>query len=179
MEEMIAEEVQRFLEHLAPLAGQPTEHLAPLAGQPPEHLAPLAGQPPSEHLAPLDGQPPEHLAPLAGRPSSEHLAPLAGQPLDVEDLLNLPILNTLCRITMGDRFEYTDSRLQGIGLFTMTKKFAPFDSPAPRPCPIPHLHRLIVEIYLQSLFGLHVHSCTHWLRPCNSPPPLSPLHLGS
>ncbi len=81
MEEMIAEEVQRFLEHLAPLAGQPPEHLAPLSGQPPEHLAPLAGQ-----------------------------------PLDVEDLLNLPILNTLCRITMGDRFEYTDSRLQGKGL---------------------------------------------------------------
>jgi hypothetical protein len=22
----------------------------------------------------------------------------------------------------------------------------------------------------QSLFGLHVHSCTHWLRPRNSPP---------
>ncbi len=23
-----------------------------------------------------------------------------------------------------------------------------------------------------SLFGLHVHSCTHWLRPSNPPPPL-------
>ncbi len=28
---------------------------------------------------------------------------------------------------------------------------------------------------LQSLFGLHVHSCTHWLRPRNPPP--AP-HLG-
>ncbi len=122
MEEMIAEEVQRFLEHLAPLAGQPPEHLAPLAGQPPEHLAPLTGRTPSKRLAPL-----------------------AGQPLDVEDLLNLPILNTLCRITMGDRFEYTDSRLQGKGLLTVAKTFSPLDStctlysnllpPAPAPYP--------------------------------------------
>ncbi len=140
MEEMIAEEVQRFLEHLAPLAGQPPGHQAPLPGQPPsEHLAHLAGQP-TEHLAPLAGQPPEHLAPLAGRPPSEHLALLAGQPLDVEDLLNLPILNTLCRITMGDRFEYTDSRLQGKGLFTISKKicsarFYMYSSPLPRTPP--------------------------------------------
>ncbi len=26
-----------------------------------------------------------------------------------------------------------------------------------------------IELDLQSLFGLHVHSCTHWLRPSNSP----------
>ena len=32
-------------------------------------------------------------------------------------------------------------------------------------------HRLNMELHLQSLFGLHVHSCTHWLRPRNSPPP--------
>jgi hypothetical protein len=126
MEEMIAEEVQRFLEHLAPLAGQP----------PSEHLTPLSGRPPSEYLAPLSGRAPsEHLAPLAGRPPSEHLAPLAGQPLDVEDLLNLPILNTLCRITMGDRFEYTDSRLQGIGLFTMTKNLLRSSLLPPAPYP--------------------------------------------
>jgi len=43
----------------------------------------------------------------------DHLAPLAGQPIDVEAQLNLPILNTLCRIAMGDRFEYTDPRLLG------------------------------------------------------------------
>jgi hypothetical protein len=43
----------------------------------------------------------------------DHLRPLAGQPLDVEGQLNLPILNTLCRIAMGDRFEYSDPRLQG------------------------------------------------------------------
>ncbi len=24
---------------------------------------------------------------------------------------------------------------------------------------------------LRSLFGLHVHSCTYWLRPRNPPPP--------
>jgi hypothetical protein len=24
---------------------------------------------------------------------------------------------------------------------------------------------------LQSLFGLHVYNCTHWLRPRSSPPP--------
>ncbi len=28
-----------------------------------------------------------------------------------------------------------------------------------------------MESDLQSLFGLHVHSCTHWLRPRNPPPP--------
>jgi hypothetical protein len=27
-----------------------------------------------------------------------------------------------------------------------------------------------MELDLQSLFGLHVYSCTHWLRPGNSPP---------
>jgi hypothetical protein len=31
-------------------------------------------------------------------------------------------------------------------------------------------HRLNRELYLQSLFGLHVHSCTLWLRPRNPPP---------
>ncbi len=36
---------------------------------------------------------------------------------------------------------------------------------------IKHLyHRLIMELDLQSVFGLHVHSCTHWLRP-NTPTP--------
>ncbi len=29
-----------------------------------------------------------------------------------------------------------------------------------------------MELDLQSLFGLHVHSGTHWLRPRNRPPPL-------
>jgi hypothetical protein len=37
-------------------------------------------------------------------------------------------------------------------------------------------HRLNMELDLQSFFGLQVHSCTHWLRPCNSP---LPPHLGS
>jgi hypothetical protein len=41
------------------------------------------------------------------------------------------------------------------------------------PC---HL-RLNVELELKSLFGLHVHSCTHWPRPRNPPPPHP--HLGS
>jgi hypothetical protein len=27
------------------------------------------------------------------------------------------------------------------------------------------VHRLNMELDLQSLFGLHVHSCTHWLSP--------------
>ncbi len=31
-------------------------------------------------------------------------------------------------------------------------------------------HKLNMELDLQSLFGLHVHSSTHWLRPRNSPP---------
>jgi hypothetical protein len=30
---------------------------------------------------------------------------------------------------------------------------------------------LNMELDLQSLFGLHVHGCTHWLRPRNLPPP--------
>ncbi len=33
------------------------------------------------------------------------------------------------------------------------------------------VHRLNMELDLQSLFGLHVHSCTHWLRPRNPHPP--------
>jgi hypothetical protein len=37
-------------------------------------------------------------------------------------------------------------------------------------------HRLNMELDLQSLFGLHVHSCTHWLKPRNSP---LPPHFGS
>jgi hypothetical protein len=32
-------------------------------------------------------------------------------------------------------------------------------------------HWLNRELDLQCLFGLHVHSCTHWLRPRNSPSP--------
>ncbi len=37
-------------------------------------------------------------------------------------------------------------------------------------------HRLNMELDLQSLFGLHVHSFTHWLSPRDPPPP--PPHLG-
>ncbi len=36
-------------------------------------------------------------------------------------------------------------------------------------------HRLNMELDIQSLFGLHVHSSTNWLRPRKPPPP----HLGS
>jgi hypothetical protein len=36
--------------------------------------------------------------------------------------------------------------------------------------------RLNIELDLQSLLGLHVHSCTHCLRPPASP---TPSHLGS
>ncbi len=38
-------------------------------------------------------------------------------------------------------------------------------------------HRLNMELDRQSLFGLHVHSCTHWLRARHPPPP-PPPHLG-
>jgi hypothetical protein len=31
-------------------------------------------------------------------------------------------------------------------------------------------HRFNMELDLQSLIGLHVRSCTHWLRPRNPPP---------
>jgi hypothetical protein len=37
-------------------------------------------------------------------------------------------------------------------------------------------YSLNMELDLHSLFELHVHSCTHWLRPRNSP---LPPHLGS
>ncbi len=36
------------------------------------------------------------------------------------------------------------------------------------------MHKLNMELDLQSLFWLYVYSCTHWLRPRNSPFPLSP-----
>jgi hypothetical protein len=32
-------------------------------------------------------------------------------------------------------------------------------------------HRLDMELDLQNLFGLHVYSCTQWLRPRNLTPP--------
>jgi hypothetical protein len=35
-------------------------------------------------------------------------------------------------------------------------------------------HELNMKLELRSLFGLHVHSCTHWLRLRNPPTPLSP-----
>ncbi len=38
-------------------------------------------------------------------------------------------------------------------------------------------YKLNKELDLQSLFGLHVYSCTHWLSPRNSPPP-HPPHFG-
>jgi hypothetical protein len=38
-------------------------------------------------------------------------------------------------------------------------------------------HRLIMELDLRSLFGLHVHSYTHWLRPRNPPPPYVGSHM--
>jgi hypothetical protein len=34
-----------------------------------------------------------------------------------------------------------------------------------------------MELDFQSLFGLHVNSCTHWLRPRNSPPPRTWAHI--
>jgi hypothetical protein len=38
-----------------------------------------------------------------------------------------------------------------------------------------------MELDLQSIFGLQVHRCTHWLRPRNPNPPPLPLlpHFGS
>ncbi len=38
-------------------------------------------------------------------------------------------------------------------------------------------HKLNMDLDLQSLFGLHVHGCTHWRRPRKPPPP--PPYLGS
>ncbi len=40
-------------------------------------------------------------------------------------------------------------------------------------------HRLNTEIDLQSLFGLHVHSGTHWLRLCNLPPEFELIYEGA
>ncbi len=32
------------------------------------------------------------------------------------------------------------------------------------------VYSIYMELDLQSLFGVHVHNCTHWLRPRNFPP---------
>jgi hypothetical protein len=41
-------------------------------------------------------------------------------------------------------------------------------------------HRLNMELDLQSLFGLHVYSCTYWLAEAPQlPPPAIPPHLGA
>jgi len=61
---------------------------------------------------------------------------------------------------------------QEMGL-TMTFLQAPFCSSI-----IKYMYvKYSVELDLQSLLGLHVHSCTHWLRPCNSPVPRSWAHI--
>jgi hypothetical protein len=39
---------------------------------------------------------------------------------------------------------------------------------------VPWQHRLNMELDLRSLFGLHVHSCTHWMIPRPATPPPSP-----
>jgi hypothetical protein len=36
---------------------------------------------------------------------------------------------------------------------------------------VSYVHGLNMEVDLQSLFGLHVHSCSHWLRPRTAAPP--------
>ncbi len=38
------------------------------------------------------------------------------------------------------------------------------------------IHRLNMVGRSPKLFGLHVHSCTRWLRPCNPPPPRNWAH---
>jgi hypothetical protein len=38
-------------------------------------------------------------------------------------------------------------------------------------------HKLNMEIDLQSVFRLHVHSCTHWLRPATPPLPRIWAHI--
>ncbi len=48
-----------------------------------------------------------------------------------------------------------------------TQAYDIFQTPLSSGYPLP----LSMELDLQSLFGLHVHSCTHWLRPRNPPPP--------
>ncbi len=41
-----------------------------------------------------------------------------------------------------------------------------------------YTHRLNMGLDLQSLYGHHVHSCTHWLRPRNrNPPPRIWAHI--
>ena len=49
------------------------------------------------------------------------LSQLTGQPINMASQFNLPILNALWRITVGDRFEYTDPQLldliRRMGLF--------------------------------------------------------------
>jgi hypothetical protein len=38
-------------------------------------------------------------------------------------------------------------------------------------------HSLNMELDLQSLFGLHVHNCIHWLRPHKPPSPRIWAHI--
>jgi hypothetical protein len=42
-----------------------------------------------------------------------------------------------------------------------------------------YLHRLNMELDLQSLFGLHVLSCIYWLRPHPPPPPFGLIYEGA
>jgi hypothetical protein len=44
---------------------------------------------------------------------------------------------------------------------------------------LPPMQRLNLELDLQSLFGLHVHSCAHWRKPSYypHPPPFPPFGL--
>jgi hypothetical protein len=47
------------------------------------------------------------------------------------------------------------------------------------PISVPSTNRLNMELDLQSLFWLHVHICTHCLRPRNLPPVFGPIYEGA
>ena len=58
------------------------------------------------------------------------IAKYVGQPVDISSKMNLPILNSLWRVTVGERFDYDDQRLldichrltEGFKVFVSTKQ---------------------------------------------------------
>jgi hypothetical protein len=80
--------------------------------------------------------------------------------------------------THAGHIQHQDGAYTGLNVHKELEH-APF-KPSPRQhYRYPHRLNMDLDLQVQNLCGLHVHSCTHWLRPCNLLPPHPPAFVGS
>jgi hypothetical protein len=85
------------------------------------------------------------------------LADFSGQPISISRQFNLPILNVLWRITVGQRFAYTDPQLLDI-MGRMVEFYSKWVVQSPCfPSPIPGSLREDFQSALFSLKNFHYH----------------------